>query len=66
MNQFKPYKRGFLTVFAYQSQEKIVLNSSKGEIRVEQGDYIVRGPRGEIYPFKPEMFHSFYKPTEKE
>lgn len=33
----------------------------EGPIRAEQGDYIIRGVHGELYPCKPDIFKETYE-----
>jgi len=38
----------------------IVIPTLEGEMRGAQGDYIIKGIQGEIYPCKPDIFHATY------
>lgn len=37
------------------------LDTLEGPMRVNVGDYIIRGVHGEIYPCKPDIFHETYE-----
>ena len=36
----------------------------EGEMRADQGDWIIRGVKGEFYPCKPDIFEATYEPVE--
>lgn len=38
----------------------IFIRTLEGEMRADQGDYIIRGIQGEFYPCKPEIFLASY------
>ena len=38
----------------------------EGTMRVEKGDYIIRGVKGEFYPCKPDIFALTYDKLEQE
>lgn len=40
---------------------KIFLDTLEGQMRVEVGDYIIRGVKGEFYPCKPDIFEATYE-----
>ncbi len=37
----------------------------EGKMRVSQGDFIIKGLRGEFYPCKPDIFHDSYDKYEE-
>lgn len=39
----------------------IVIETSKGTMRADVGDYIVKGVKGEFYPCKPDIFKMTYE-----
>lgn len=39
----------------------IMLQTLEGKIVASQGDYIIRGIKGELYPCKPDIFESTYE-----
>jgi hypothetical protein len=36
------------------------IDTLEGTHRANQGDYIIQGIKGELYPCKPDIFHSTY------
>ena len=36
-----------------------------GMMRADQGDWIIRGVKGEIYPCKPDIFAATYEPVDE-
>ena len=43
----------------------IVIGTLEGDHLASQGDWIIRGVKGELYPCKPEIFAATYEPAEK-
>lgn len=43
----------------------ILIVTSKGNLRANPGDWIVRGDKGELYPCKPHRFMDTYYSVEK-
>ena len=37
-----------------------IIETLEGDMRAEEGDYIIRGLRGEYYPCKPDVFAQKY------
>lgn len=35
----------------------------EGVMRASEGDYIIKGVKGEFYPCKPDIFHTSYDPA---
>jgi uncharacterized protein YhdP len=40
-----------------------VIKTLEGTMRANNGDWIIRGVKGEIYPCKPEVFAETYEPA---
>ena len=40
------------------------IDTLEGRMFVTQGDYIIRGVKGEVYPCKPDIFEATYEPVE--
>lgn len=38
----------------------LYINTLEGEMRVDPGDYVIRGVKGEFYPCKPDIFEATY------
>lgn len=36
----------------------------EGEMLASEGDYVIRGVKGELYPCKPDIFDATYEPVE--
>jgi len=43
---------------------EIHIKTLEGIMVASQGDYIIRGIKGEIYPCKPDIFDATYEPVE--
>jgi hypothetical protein len=41
-----------------------MINTLEGEMRANEGDWIIQGVEGEIYPCKPSIFAATYEPVE--
>lgn len=39
----------------------LLIPTLEGEMRVSDGDYVIRGVQGEFYPCKPDIFHATYE-----
>lgn len=46
-------------VFFYNKQMEI--KALEGQMTAKQGDYIIKGVKGEFYPCKPDIFHKTYE-----
>ena len=42
----------------------LVIPTLEGEMLAREGDWIIRGVAGEIYPCKPDIFAATYEPAE--
>ena len=40
------------------------IETLEGNMTVSEGDYVIKGVRGEFYPCKPEIFALTYEPAE--
>jgi hypothetical protein len=41
----------------------VVIPTLEGDMRANEGDYIIRGIKGEFYPCKPDVFEASYEPV---
>jgi len=41
----------------------LVIETLEGDMRVENGDWIIKGVKGEFYPCKPDIFEATYEPV---
>jgi hypothetical protein len=46
--------------------ESLFVVTLEGILMANQGDYIIRGIQGEIYPCKPDIFEATYERVEEE
>ena len=60
------YTNGSKIVEAYQTKERIEVETQKGLEIVEPYDYIVTGVYGEQYVYKPNEFEIIYKIVKEE
>lgn len=42
----------------------LLLNTTEGHIWATEGDYIIKGVKGEVYPCKPDIFEQTYVKVE--
>jgi hypothetical protein len=42
----------------------LAIRTIEGDMRIRDGDWIIRGVRGEFYPCKPDIFAETYEPAE--
>lgn len=40
----------------------LVIRTPEGVMRVDPGDWVIRGVKGELYPCKPDIFAATYEP----
>lgn len=45
---------------------EIYINTLEGKMKANDGDYIIKGIAGEIYPCKPEIFEKIYEKVDDE
>ena len=49
-------------VYTLESGEAII-TTLEGDMRAEVGDWIIQGVKGELYPYKPDIFAATYEPA---
>lgn len=42
---------------------EIVIRTLEGDLIASEGDWIIRGIKGEVYPCKPDIFAATYEPV---
>ena len=47
----------------YNGDGTLTITTLEGDHRANEGDYIIRGVKGELYPCKPDIFASTYEPV---
>lgn len=50
----------------YKDQGDLYIKTLEGDHHVSEGDFIIKGVAGEIYPCKPEIFEQTYEAVEQE
>ena len=63
VNEKSPYKVNLISNY---EQPVIKFKTLEGIEDVHQGDYIIRGVKGECYPMSADKFNEIYTPLEKE
>ena len=48
----------------YAKEEETYIKTLEGDHHVSDGDWIIKGVKGEIYPCKPDIFEATYEPVE--
>lgn len=43
----------------------LLIQTLEGEMRAQEGDYIIKGVKGEFYPCKPDIFQMTYEKVEE-
>ena len=51
-------------VSAQVSNRTISINTLEGTMTASEGDWIIKGVKGEFYPCKPDIFELTYEPVE--
>ena len=41
--------------------EHFTIKTLEGDMRADEGDYIIKGVKGEVYPCKPDIFEETYE-----
>lgn len=44
---------------------EVLIHTLEGKMTVSEGDYIIQGIQGEIYPCKPDIFEATYEAVEE-
>lgn len=42
----------------------VFISTLEGDMRVSDGDFVIRGVQGEFYPCKPDIFAATYEPVQ--
>ena len=54
--------RAVLTNKIYRKNQSLFIKTLEGEMEARDGDWIIQGVAGEIYPCKPDIFVKTYEP----
>jgi hypothetical protein len=41
----------------------VLIDTLEGQMRANEGDWVIRGVKGEFYPCKPDIFEATYEPV---
>jgi hypothetical protein len=44
---------------------QVIIQTLEGDMKADQGDFIIKGVNGEFYPCKPDIFHKTYEKVEE-
>ena len=44
----------------------LIIDTLEGAMRADEGDWIIKGVKGELYPCKPDIFDATYEPEPTE
>jgi hypothetical protein len=50
--------------FKYTEEGTLLISTLEGTMEARDGDWIIRGVKGEFYPCKPDIFAATYEPLE--
>lgn len=50
----------------YDSAAELICGTLEGVVRIDWGDWIIQGVKGEIYPCKPDIFEMTYERVNEE
>lgn len=59
--EVKKYRKKPIVIEAYQTEEELQIETLEGTMKASQGDYVITGVNGEIYPCKPDIFEKTYE-----
>jgi hypothetical protein len=48
---------------AYIVDDKLMIETLEGTMTADEGDWIIKGVKGEFYPCKPDIFYATYEPV---
>lgn len=43
-----------------EAEDQLMIHTLEGQMKANPGDWIIRGPKGEFYPCKPDIFQITY------
>lgn len=47
------------------NSQRVFVETLEGTMEVSDGDWIIRGVKGEVYPCKPDIFEATYEPVDE-
>ena len=57
--------RAFCPIAISQSGHRLMIPTLEGQMIAGEGDWIIKGVKGEFYPCKPDIFDATYEPAEE-
>lgn len=42
-------------------QSTAIIRTLEGDMKINEGDFVIQGVNGELYPCKPDIFHKTYE-----
>lgn len=55
------YRKKPVIIEAYQTDKEMIIPTLEGDMKANEGDYIITGVNGERYPCKPDIFEKTYE-----
>jgi len=62
VNEVVEFAQGGTRKILFQ-EDGMFIETLEGKMKADEGDYIIRGLKGEYYPCKPDIFEMKYSPT---
>ena len=60
-----PFRDRGNPVYYLRERDGFYVETLEGPLRVSDGDWIIKGVKGEFYPCKPDIFEATYEPVEE-
>lgn len=60
----RKYRKKPVVIEAYQTDKEQIIHTLEGDMKADNGDYIITGVQGEQYPCKPDIFEQTYELVE--
>lgn len=64
--RWKKYRKKPIVIEAYQAMKPDIIETLEGSMRVDAGDYVIKGIKGELYPCKLDIFMATYEEIKEE
>lgn len=65
VNAFKTQRLALIICEASEADKSMKISTLEGEVTASEGDYIIKGVKGEFYPCKPDIFKETYDIVEE-
>jgi len=59
----RKFRKKSVVVEAYKTNEELIIETPRGVLKADAGDWIITGTSGEVYPCKPDIFVETYEPV---